>query len=220
MKNDCGITLLELVVASSISLVVILAVGQLDVTRVLLSEQVRQTSNTGGEAQLAMAQFVRDAQRADRINVLGPANVQLRIPQANCDSPGCTCLNNVPEPACFDQAAGYRWVQYKLAAPSILFYHDTVNGCGPDRTFHDISGFTVGYSDAVQRPPPGGEPPVQDNNVLLVQVTTANGQAQAMAYQNTATMRAGAYTNVHATSGGDSGTGLDVAGVSAPPAPC
>ena len=64
-----GLTLMELLVASTISLVVILAVGQLDVSRILLSQQVRETSTVGSEAQLAVLQFVRDAQQADRVNL-------------------------------------------------------------------------------------------------------------------------------------------------------
>ena len=210
-----GVTLMELLVASTISLVVILAVGQIDVSRILLSQQARQTSTLGSEAQLAMLQFVRDAQQADRINVLGPTNVQLRIPAGNC-----TPATGVPDPGCFDVAANYRWVQYTFVSPEIRFYDNTAGGnCGVDRTFHDISGFVVEYLPVAQAPP-GGDPLVQDNNVLRVQVTTANAQAAPMTYEDTVTIRAGAYTNLNATSGGDSGRGLDATNVSPPPGAC
>jgi len=221
-----GVTLMELVVASTVSLVVVLAVGQLDVTRIFLAEQARQSAGMGSEARLAMSQFVRDAQQADRVNVVSGTNVQLRIPQADCDS--CACSpDGVPEPSCFNDSASYRWVQYKLDSTQkqILFYDDTASGCGAaaDRTFHDIKsgGFSVRYRDTASVPaPPGGEPFAgEDNNVLDIQVTTADSSGQAMTYVNTVTLRAGAYTNVGA-GGGDSGLGLDVQGVSALPGTC
>ncbi len=221
-KMNRGVTLMELVVASTISLVVILAVGQLDVTRILLSEQVRQSAGPGSEARLAMAQFVRDAQQADRVNVISETDVQLRIPQP-CADLACTCTNDVPLPACLDAATAYRWVEYKLADTEIRLYDAT--GCGINQKFLDIKqpgGFAVEYLDAVAQAPPGGEPfsgSPDDNNVLSITVTTANPSAQEMTYVNTVTLRAGTYTNVNA-SGGDSGSGLDVQGVSAPPPPC
>ncbi len=218
--NTRGLTLMELTVASAISLVIILAMGQVDLTRLLLADQARNEASRGSEASLVMASLIRDAQRADRVNLLSPSEVQLRIPHPTCGA-ACACTNGVPTALCLDQAGAYRWVEYKLVRSDVVFYGNTANGCGTSRAFRDIGGFTVRYLDASQAPP-GGDPQVQDNNVLQVMVTTTDPQAGSMTYTNTATLRAEAYTNLITRSmgSGDSGVGMDTAGVSAPPSGC
>jgi hypothetical protein len=209
---------MELVVASTISVVVVLALGQVDVTRLLLSQRVRDTAQTNSEALFALAALVRDAQQADRVNVVSASDVQLRLPAGNCVVPA-----GVPDPGCFDNPANYRWVEYKLAGTTVQFFDDTAGGaCGVDRTFYDITALSVAYVDAVTQAPPGGEPfaaSQADSNVLQVQMTTAPSQTgDAMTYTDVVTLRAGVYSNVNA-SGSDSGSGLASA-ASVLPTPC
>ncbi len=218
MKSADGVTLMELMIASTISVVVVLGLGQLDVTRLLMTQHVRDTGRMGSEAALAMAQLARDVEQADRVNLvsLNPADVQLRIPQAPVGGP--------PAPTYFDLPSSYRWVEYKLFGTEIRFYDRTETGnCEADRTFRDIGTFAVAYDDQAKAPPGNDEPfapETTDNNLVSFHITTVATPAVDMIdYHDTVALRAGAYTNVNAGNG-DSGIGLDWQGNAPRPGTC
>lgn len=196
-----GMTLTELLIGSTLMFVIILAIGHVDVTRVRLTQQVRQTGLSQSEVGLALAHMAKQLQQADRIKRLSASSVQFRVP-----------LGIV----FFDTASNYRWKQYRhdSGAKEIRFYDPA---CTLAFTFRDIGSLTVQYKGE-SPPPPGGDPPVQDNNVLELIVSSTG--TPPMTYQGEVTIRAGAYTNLSATASGDSGCGLAPCGVSDPPGSC
>lgn len=201
-QTSRGITLFELMLASALGLAVIVAVGQLDVSRTRLHEQISATA--GSEAVLALAHMGRNLEQADRINRLNASDVQFRIAH---------------DPDHLGDATGYQWSQYRLIGHDIVFYHDvgdarTEPDCTEDERFHEIAALNVQYRDAASAPPPGGEPGGGfDNNVLEIYVRTEHPQTGAQTtYTGEATLRASAYTALL--------TGLSGPGVSEPPASC
>ncbi len=212
-----GFTLIELIIASGIAVVVILTVGQIDVTRTRLVEQVIRPQTTFmTDTALAGQHLIKYLMQADRVNLISAGNIQLRIP-VNRNA--------------LDANAGYRWAQYRLIDTNgdglpdeIHFYDDTVAGCGVDAKFGGAgsgnfvytSGLVITYKDETITPP-GGEPPQQDNNVLEVSVSRTwtdltTSQSTTVNSTGEVTIRAGAYT--------DLATGLAPAGISDPPAVC
>lgn len=182
-----GFTLLELMVASMLSLVVILAIGQVDVSRLLLSNQANRTATATADAELALAHMARTLEQADLVNRLGADNVQIRIPQY---------------PADLDDPASYRWVQYRYDGTlgQIIFY-DPAIACTIAGRFWNLQGLSVEYRDEVTTPPPGGDPTPQDNNMLelVVQADVLNPQTGTITtytYREEVAIRAGAYTNI------------------------
>jgi len=193
-----GLTLMELVVASVLAVVVVLGIGSIDVARVRMQEEIRQTSDAASpgrmEAALTMITIRRGFENADRINLIGPSNLQIRVPL------GTT----------FDAAGDYRWDQYKLVGNELRLYS---GGCGSPKVLaSQITNLSVAYQD-VAAAPPGGEPPNQDNNVLSYSLAWSDG-VRTQVFPGWVTIRSGAYTNI--------ATGLDGSGgdVSPPPGGC
>jgi hypothetical protein len=192
-KASAGFTLVEILSAVTISLVIILGIGQVDVTRILIKEQVLIFDQSAA----AMTHIAKQLQQADRINLISAQSIQFRIP-----------LN---QPAGnLDNAANYKWSQYRYdgTANQILFFDNIgtpTPTCGVDRTFTGISAMNLQYQNEEPIAPPGGEPPVQDNNILLL--TVSNRTNATLTTQ--VTIRAGAYTNLM--------DGLAPSGTSNPP---
>ena len=136
MRRNKGFTLTELVVAGLLSVVAVVAFVKVDMTRLLLTEQVRNGGAGYRDASIGLAYLIKDLEQSDRaIFPAGTTNVVLlRIPQPrqfNCPvvcAPGlcgassapncpvaCTgCTTGVPSACCFDIPANYRWNQYRL----------------------------------------------------------------------------------------------------------
>ncbi|MDP3722146.1 MAG: hypothetical protein Q8R91_01445 [Candidatus Omnitrophota bacterium] len=207
-------TLTEVLIASTASLVVILAIGQVDVTRILLSNRTRSISTHQSEAGLSLFQMATSLTQADRINLLDtgdcppedlpcPANIQFRVPIGTN----------------FEQDDNYNWIQYLHAdtnddqIPDTLLFFDNTNGvppgnCTPDGRFLEIGTLTIQYRDEAPLPP-GGEPAVQDNNVLEVAIAPSE---PTFTYRTQITARGTAYTKDLC--------GLAACAVSPPPVPC
>jgi hypothetical protein len=207
-------TLAEVLVASAIGLAVILSIGQVDMTRINIMNQVLRPA-TLSEAALGMHHMIKHLMQADRVVVLAPDNVQVRIPQ---------------NPAALDTPASYRWAQYKLVdgngdtlPDTINFYDDTAAGCGVDAAFggsvpasNVVTTMTlvVAYADEDSPMPPGGEPPMNDNNTVRITVAQTwappGGSPTTETNGGSVTLRAGAYSDLDAGifHPGDSGTGL------------
>lgn len=181
--HGAGFTLTEILVAASLAVVVILAIGQVDVSRVRLSEELRRRANTRGEAALAQADMARSLQSADRIYVVSPTSVQFRR----------FIGGNPTAPGVLDDDANYQWAQYTLVdVDPVDGTMDTIrryqgSSCGIVERFL-VSSLNIAYVDVGTPSPPGGEPPDQDNNVLQF---TIDGR-----YTTEVTIRNGAYTNL------------------------
>ena len=187
--------------ASGIGFIIILTLGQFDVTRLRLTQQVR---NTSMDASLALTQMIRKLERADRIELL----------DATCaahSNPGSCLQLRIPvDRTRLDQNAGYSWKQYRFdSGATQVRVHDPANPCTQVTTFFGISAVTIQYRDE-SPPPPGGDPPNHDNNVLELVVTSTGGNP--VTYTDEVTIRAGAYTNL------DNGLAPD--GIALPPAIC
>ena len=217
MTRRPGITLLELLIAVILGVVILLGIGQVDVTRIYIGNQVRRNSVPQTEASIAATHLLKTLEQADRVFLAAPDSIQIRVPQ------GGPAVN-------LDDAASYRWVQYRYDSGSQeILYFDPVSPCTVAQRFGDcrstpqspacFTSLTVQYQDESSTPP-GGDPsgqnlaPPEDNNMLEMTVQWTDQQTNvAQQFVSQMTMRAGAYTNLS--------TGLSPAGAAFdPPNPC
>ncbi len=200
-RHQQGLTLTELLVASSIALVIILALGQVDVTRVRMTQDLGQNAVPQSEAAFAIAHMTRALAQADRIELVAADNIRFRIPN------GGVGVN-------YDLPGSYQWEQYRFNGPAgEIRYFNPAAGCALAAMFRDLSGLAGQYQNE-SGAPPGGEPPIApagaDNNVLLVTVSWVDPKTGATkSYTSEVTIRGGAYTDLM--------TGLAPAGVANPP---
>lgn len=203
--NARGLTLIEILIAATIAFIVMLAIGQIDVSRVRLGEEARRRANAGMDATLAIAHMGRLLQEADRVNLVGPDSIQFRRFTGDPTAAGA-----------LDNPANYHWAQYKLVdlnptpivdgiMDTIQFNDDTgVVGCGSPEDAFGAGSLLFQYQDEATTPPPGGEPLGGDDNNLLL-ITTSGGLTTEVV------LRSGAYTNLT--------TGLSTA-AGGPPGSC
>ena len=96
--NRHGVTLLELLLASTIGFVILLALGHVDVTRIRMSQDISQRSQILGEASLALVSITRDLELADQVLIFSDAActtpavsngrcIQIRIPEVDTNGP-------------------------------------------------------------------------------------------------------------------------------------
>lgn len=215
-NNEYGLTLIEVLMASIVGGVLLFGMVAIDSPRTRMYEMLRQEmSSQHGDAALAMGHIGRNAERADRINIINATNFQVRIPQSptGLDSPGT-----------------YRWFQYKYnAAERALDYFENIPPCTVrTRIATQLSAVDFNFRDAAAAPP-GGEPfgDARDNNQFLYSLTWSNGlpapNTLTHTFEGQTALRSGTYSDVSATAVGpaaDSGGGLAPAGVSSPPAGC
>ena len=224
-----GLTLMELMVASTIAMVVAFGVWTMDVGRFRMNEELRERSGVAtyqGQAALTAAmKLAKSLESADRINVVStnPGDVKIRLfaPVADCGI-GCIGGGN-PDPCCFDNPANYRWEQYRLTGNDLQWYRD-MGTCALRIIAREITGLTVVFQDAALAAPPGGEPMGgADNNLLQYTVTWDNGlpgpRNRTQTFTGQVTSRAIPYSDVNAAAG-DSGWGLDAGGLNNPPGSC
>ena len=238
MLTRRGFTLMELMVASTIAIVVAAGIITMDAGRARMEVELVDRSQQDTEEQqvgLASLLLARDFQQADRVNILntgqpgtppytGPAgfgNVQIRIPVG--------CMGAPPPPACFDAAGNYQWIQYRRVGNELWRYDNTGAGCGGvEVVARELGatpqnrGFEVSYQDATIDPPWAVGGP-DDTNVLEHHVTWNNGltgsKAKEHTFSESSTMRAFGYMDVNrgVAGAGDSGTGLAPDNTVAPP---
>jgi len=189
---------MELIVAGMLSLIVIAAMGKLDVTRILLTKQTSDTTSLQASTERAMLHLSKRIGQADRVILSSPTNIQVRTV---LPPPG------VPDPAYFDDAASYLWHQYTYDAGTqhVLFYD---GGCGsPQVIGRNLTDMILAFEDT-------------ETNLLRITLEATDPATQDSITASTeVAMRAVVAEGVGA-GGGDSGSGLDGFGVSPPPAPC
>ena len=201
---------MELITASLIGFVVIMGLGQVQVTSYRLYNFIKNSDPVSGRSRISEAGFAwqtlaRDVEQADRVILLdansdGIAdNIQLRIPQGTS----------------FDSENNYRWFQYQFdKTRQQLRVYDA--SCTPYNIFHQIGDFRIKFLHIAKTPPsgkepwPGVKPPqVEDNNTLIASVASTDDDEASI--EGAMVMRGVAYANIHAgfSSGvWDSGSGL------------
>ncbi len=188
-----GLTLMELLLASTLGLLVMFAFGGVDMGRVLLLDQVRQDSQFHTNLTYALWHMTKHLEVADRI-ALGPAdNLLFRVPRF-------TGLPNTT--AAVDNAANYVWNQYRLVPgtnglDNIMFYEQIPGGCGrPQLLSGNILSLAFEQPDEISAPPGAVGP---DNNVLRMTIQGREDQqiatSRRLTVQGQVIMRARAYTN-------------------------
>lgn len=188
-----GLTLMELIIASVLGVLVIIALGQVDVTRLLTVERVRDNSESYQEGLFAMNHMLKELEGADKIELAGPTSVQFRIP---------TVVPGTPPTFTFT------WHQFRYDAGAGVLWFYPNNACGAGRKVaRNLSGVTFAYTN-VSPTPSGGEPlgagvpggianlaPGEDSNVLQLEVQVpepATGTLRAL--RQKVTIRAAGYT--------------------------
>ncbi len=232
--NEQGLTLAEVLVASTIAVVVIIGIGSVDATRARITEDFHRRASLGSEqvsVALATLQLAKSLERADRINVIGPDNIQVRefVSGTNCtDGSGNSCpvdLSALPG-CCLLEASNYRWDQYRLSGGTLTYFRDS---CTTQRDLaKEITSLTLQFQDRGGSPGALGSEPVGGpyNNIISYSLVWDNGLSGPDHFNHTfggeVASRAIAYTDVGA-GGGDSGEGLASSGsvdISPPPADC
>lgn len=209
-----GMTLIEILMATSMTLLVAFAFVKVDLTRLLLSDQTRSSGGTFRDANLALLYIVKNLERADRVVLQNgvTTTIQFRIPSPDTDCavattcpPACPpcpvvcagCTGTVPPACCLDIPANYRWAQYSLIGSELQFFDDigtatSGRDCAMDNRFPGINNFAARYINRAPAPPGGG--PADDNNIIDISLTGVSGQ-QTWTVRGQAVMRAGAYSN-------------------------
>lgn len=222
----------ELLIASAIGFIVILVVGQTDVTRVLLAEQARGRATQYMEAVYAMNHMLKQLENADRVVLVQPGNnaaivsppppmarIKFRVPTSVIDSASADVVTN------------YTWKQYNFTGGplnQVVFYDNTQSGCsnrkivaflGVTTPTPGVPGVLIHYLNTAPAPP-GGDPtginlaPPLDNNVLGIDIAIANPKniAESVTIRGKVTLRSAAHTKTL--------TGLTVTGFAPVPLDC
>lgn len=178
-----GFSLMELLIASTLAGIVLVALGKVDLARFTMAETSNSDVALQADARYALAHIVRELQKADRVNLVNASSMQLRIPEGTN----------------FDVAANYHWEQYWYTAQEIRFVAAAAGGapnCGaPTTRFASLSSLTLAYTS---------------NNVLAVTVTaTSPRTGQVFTYAGEATLRAASGMDLNTGLTTQTGAGFD-----------
>jgi Tfp pilus assembly protein PilV len=225
-----GLTLIELLAASVVGVVIVLALGQVDVARVKFFEALPrgqgQRVSLAPEATYALDQMLSDLKQADRVVLRSLQDIDLT---SVTDWVASDVQAYLP--------ASEEWVEYRFkkaqetTPASIEMFRST---CAAHESFQapGMSDLYVQFVD-IAGAPPGGEPfgDGRDNNVVAVGVLTKQKDeggkvvSQRAQYGSTIPL-AMAYTNLGAVftpdlPGGiiDSGAGLSRSSAEVTPCP-
>ena len=223
-----GLTLTELLLATAVSFVIMAAVFLVDVSRTRMHKELRESTvvltEQGRAALSGVLQLTKFLERADRIVLVNGANAQFRTFQGGTDAGACVgCAGTPPPSCCFDIGGNYRWDQAALVGDALTLWRDTNGGCGTSRVLaRQITQASFAFATDQGAPPPGGEPSLNDLNLIQYSVTWNDvaGTGRSQTFTGQVTSRAIPYSSLGATPT-DTGLGLAPAGVSDPaPATC
>ena len=193
-----GVTLIEMVVTTSIALLLVLSVGNLDDLRLKIEQRIRQRTDPDHlQAALAMLHIAKNLELADRVNLIPASNTfQIRKPVI----PTPACPSGFPDPSdpdCFDSAASYQWAQYTLVGEELRFWlWSSTGGCSTRKVLAKrIVDLSMVLRNAEPAAPPGGETALEDNNVVEYWVTWKQALRQRD-FRGQVTIRASGYTDV------------------------
>lgn len=233
-----GISLVELLVASILSFVVILAIGHIDVTRIHLTNPLRDVEAREGrlsEAGLSWLEIARRLELADRVILSDPVMDGSCVSTTLSGTPTAsgTCYQTVqlrvPQGTAFDHADNYLWFQYSLEQEEILGYEaidSRAPDCQVDIMFRNIGSLKLQFQDVVKTPPGGTGKPFdgnEDNNIIGMTVRSAD---DGIGFSGAVALRTVGYTNLQARCTTtqaqlcDSGIGLAPPSISQYPQAC
>lgn len=244
-----GVTHMELLIASSMTVGLVLALGTMDGSRVQREQHLREQAGAAffrEEAALASLLLPNLLMQADRLNIVNPSTIQARRfrpdPSARADAPSqqcavgsCTTAGQMPLACCFNIAANYQWDQYQLNGNAFERYADAWDSsaqttrCGnPEVLSRRIVSVNFRYKDSAPAPA-GGDPDVLefaaapgDINVVEYDLLWRDANGNDRTYGATVSSHTVPYTDLDAGSGGsgDSGHGPDAWDISPPPPIC
>ncbi|MBI4597264.1 MAG: hypothetical protein HY737_02545 [Candidatus Omnitrophica bacterium] len=208
-----AITLLELLVASAIAVVVLVGMAMIDAGRTRMHDALKDTYQlTQGEqanAGLATMTLTRAIERANRIRILNGTVLQAR--HVECPPPPAP----QGDPACFNNAANYRWEEYRRTVGNALEFIERGAGapCAPVKVLaNQITALTFNF-----RNESGALPGAVGNNVVEYAFTWNDGAGNTHVFSGEAIARLISESNAQVPAG-DTGPGIDVNNVSPPPA--
>jgi prepilin-type N-terminal cleavage/methylation domain-containing protein len=138
-----GLTLLEMIVAIALSGVVILAIGQFDVSRVRIASTMRALGQPEGG--LALLYMARSLQSADQVVLVSPTTIKFRQFTGDPTIPGAL---NAP--------ANYTWRQYRFVncPTGQCIELRRSSGCVLEERFHNVSSLAMAHQDRAGTPAP------------------------------------------------------------------
>ena len=114
MRSERGVTLLEIMIASAIAAVIAIGLSTIEGSRARITEQIRRQAELANperkNAALAAVHIAKALETTDRFVLdSSSGDYLIRMP---------VCPTTPPDPACFDSAANYQWLQYRRHPPS------------------------------------------------------------------------------------------------------
>ena len=201
-RAERGLTLAELLIASTLAMVVMLGIMTMESGRSRMEGELHErsgltsTQGEAGRATVVMANFLANS---DRVKIVSPSHIELRAP-IGCWGAG------VPAPGCFDNPANYGWEQFKLNGTTLEQYQ---GNCGSMIVLaRNITALAFARGS---------------NNVIQYTLTWNNGspgpQNRTHQFSGQVVVRGAVEPGLFGTAA-DSGLGLDVENLSPPPGPC
>jgi len=197
-----GMTLTEVLIATTLAMVVLFGILTADVARFRMGEDIRKHSSVmspeRGNAALAVIHLAKHLERADRLDLGNtvPGLYQIRWPA------GCIVGGVLQPVTCFNKQESYEWDQYQLTGNQLKFNTVTTDPLG-NRTCgawtvlsRQIAAFTLQYING-GFPPPGTPPLDVDNNMAQFALQWSDPTSGLnQTFQSQVAIRARAYTNV------------------------
>lgn len=212
-----GVTITELLVASTIAAVIALGLSTIEGNRAQMQQALRrQAGLTSSKDEVAQAVLflTRAMGQADRINIVNPSTLQVRSFRPTIDTlvPPCTCTTGSIDSCCFNIAGNYVWEQFSHDLPTkqLRWYRGTTTGCTDMiRLADQMTAMTIQYQS------PGLD-------MLQYDVLWDDENGESRAFRGSVYSQAVSYASesFEMVAAGDSGLGSDWTGVSPPPAVC
>lgn len=200
LNQTQGFTLTELLIGSSLVVLVIIGASRIDTTRLGLELAIHQETIKGQpnrfEAALGALLIAESLTRADLVvltNGGSPADPDtLQVRYSTCDKGYRTCFNTPDE---------YVWEQYALDGARLVQYESRPNAtCSVRRDFGvEIVNLQFEHVDAESQDPPGGPPgfvpyPL-DNNMVRYAVSWSDG-VHSQTFGGVSMVRNWGYTDI------------------------
>jgi len=217
MSRRDGVTITELLVASTIAAVIALGLSTIESHRAQMQQALRRQAgllSSKDEAAQAVLFLTRAIEQADRINIINPGTVQLRSFRPTVDTlvPPCACTTGSMDSCCFNIAGNYVWEQfsYDLPTKQVWWYRGTTTGCADMMRLADqMTAMTIQYQS------PGLD-------MLQYDLLWDDENGESRAFRGSVYSQAVSYASESSemVAAGDSGFGSDWSGVSPPPPVC
>ena len=179
--DERGLTLAELLIASTLAFVVVMGITSIDVSRVRVEQDLRQRAAAGYSeemrAALAATRFAKSFEEADRIvlydsgftgvcpNPSGPRKAKIQVRYV-------TCPTTPPDATCLNTASNYHWDEYRISgaactsiSPCTIEYLRDIPPTAPTPPCPapivlagQITSLRFRFLDANTQAPPGGNP--------------------------------------------------------------